>query len=278
MLGVRDLHDNSHDAILARWPELFEDSGAKCRKRVWWCHKGVDAESTQRAGAVGALPVVTSQYQAAQLVGLGWDAQFAVIPLGCRIRQCLEPRNHAVAVWTSAYDRGLDTLISIWRSIRRELPPGAKLKIAGGPAVYREYGGYLVEIERRLREETCAEPDICWLGPLNSLEIARVLSEGGVFPYSCNVAESFCLSVLEAQAAGCIPIVTPYGALSERVIDGETGWIESEHQFGERILEYLRAADGAVIEQMRRASVQVAEALSWARVAQQWEQQVLARA
>lgn len=238
-------------------------------------HKGVDAESTRTARMIRVLPVVTSQYQAAQLVALGWNAQFAVISLGCRIRQCLQPRNHAVAVWSSALNRGLETLISIWRGIRRDLPSGSRLNIAGGPVVYREYGGYLIEIERHLREETRAEPDISWLGPLNSLELASVLSEGGIFPYPCNVAESFCLSVLEAQAAGCIPFVTPYGALSERVIPGETGWIETEHQFGERILEYLRAADGPVIEQMRRATVQTDEALSWVRVTQQWEQEVL---
>jgi glycosyltransferase involved in cell wall biosynthesis len=263
--------------MLGRWPELFENLGNGCGKRVWWCHKAVDLDSTRRAQMVGAVPVVTSQYQASQLLDLGWSGQFEVIPLGCRIRSCHQQRNPCVAVWSSAFERGLEHLIKIWRGIRRDLPPGSRLEIAGGPHVYREYGEYLVEVERSLRKDTCNESDIVWLGALNPRQLAMVLSSGGILPYQCNVAESFCLSVLEAQAAGCIPIVTPCGALPERVVHGKTGWIETEPRIGERIVEYFRAADSPLVEEIRKAAREAAEALTWDRVACQFQQEVLTK-
>jgi glycosyltransferase involved in cell wall biosynthesis/GR25 family glycosyltransferase involved in LPS biosynthesis len=274
--GLSDARSISHDAVLARWPELFDDLDAKAGRRIWWCHKAVDPESTQMARTVNAFPVVTSQYQARQLADLGWCDRFAVIPLGCRIRHSPRHRRKPfTAVWISAFDHGLDTLIDIWRSIRRQLPRGSELIIAGGPTVYREYGGYLVEWEQRLRYETRDEPDILWRGPVAPGELSKLLSIAGILPYASNIAETFCLSVLEAQAAGCLPIVTPYGALTERIVHGETGWIESEDRLGERILDYSRRAGSPDVARMRRAAKRSAEGFTWATVARQIEDEML---
>ena len=38
-------------------------------------------------------------------------------------------------------------------------------------------------------------------------------------------SEGFCNAVLEAQAMGCLCIVSDGGALPENVIDGKTGWV-----------------------------------------------------
>ena len=97
--------------------------------------------------------------------------------------------------------------------------------------MYREYGEYLVPIERKLRRETQTERDIEWLGPLGPEELYALLCRSGYLPYLANCEESFCLSVLEAQSAGCLPIVTPMGALSERVVQGETGWVQPSWYF-----------------------------------------------
>jgi len=274
---VSDAGSISHDAVLARWPELFDAFGRNAGRRLWWCHKAVDPESMQTARIVNAIPVVTSQYQAGQLVDLGWRGRFAVIPLGCRIRHSpLHRRRPFTAVWTSAFDRGLETLIDIWRSVRQHLPRGSELIIAGGSAVYREYGWYLVELEQRLRYETKRDPEISWRGSLGPGELAKLLSTSGILPYPSNVAETFCLSVLEAQAAGCLPIVTPQGALTERVVQGETGWIEPVDRLGERILDYFRRAGSPQVATMRRAAKRSTEEFTWAKVAQQIQNEVLA--
>jgi glycosyltransferase involved in cell wall biosynthesis len=174
----------------------------------------------------------------------------------------------------SAFDHGLDTLIDIWRSIRRQLPRGSELIIAGGPALYREYGDYLVKWEQCLRYETRDDPEISWRGPLAPGELSKLLSIAGILPYASNITETFCLSVLEAQAAGCLPIVTPHGALTERIVHGETRWIDSEDRVGARILDYSRRA-AVEVARMPRAAKRSAEGFTWAEVATQIVNEVL---
>jgi glycosyltransferase involved in cell wall biosynthesis len=114
-----------------------------------------------------------------------------------------------------------------------------------------------------------------WRGPVAPGELSKLLSIAGILPYASNIAETFCLSVLEAQAAGCLPIVTPYGALTERIVHGETGWIESEDRLGERILDYSRRAGSPDVARMRRAAKRSAEGFTWATVARQIEDEML---
>ena len=264
-----------HDVVISRWPHLFERMGERFRRRIWWCHKAPDAESVSKAQKLRVYPVLTSRFQAEQLLDLGWRGSFDMIPLGCRLlgfSHNSTPREPFSAVWTSAFDRGLAELIEIWRRVRRSLPPESKLLIAAGPVVYRESGTYLESTERTLRKETRDERDIHWLGPLAPKELFALLSTCGFLPYTATIPESFCLTVLEAQAAGCLPIVTPRGALTERVIHEKTGWIEPLERVEDRILQYTQQAFDSSIAQMRLASRRVARQHTWEDVARRFEQ------
>ena len=80
--------------------------------------------------------------------------------------------------------------------------------------------------------------------------------------------------MLEAQAAGCLPIVAPKGALKERVHHGKTGWIEPLESFGERIVTYCGNAADPEIESMRKAAEEAAARLSWEEVAKRFEEAI----
>lgn len=162
-------------------------------------------------------------------------------------------------------------MIEIWRGLRGDLPPEGRLLIAGGPHVYRDYGAYLETIEASLREATRGEPDIEWLGPLGPDALFSLLRSAGVLPYPCNVPETFCLAVLEAQAAGCLPIVSPLGVLPERVDHDSTGWVASHHALPETMRSYLTRARSGELETMRARAREVATRLSWSHVAERVE-------
>lgn len=60
-------------------------------------------------------------------------------------------------------------------------------------------------------------------------QLAKELKKSAVFAYPCNVLETSCISVMEAQAAGCAVVTSGLGALQETVdnggivVDGEPG-------------------------------------------------------
>lgn len=61
-------------------------------------------------------------------------------------------------------------------------------------------------------------------GKKTQVEINQHLANSDLFiMYSLD--EGFCNSVLEAQAMGCLTLVSNNKALMENVLDGETGWV-----------------------------------------------------
>ena len=84
-------------------------------------------------------------------------------------------------------------------------------------------------------------------------------------------AETFCITALEAQAAGCIPVTRPIAALPERLLYPEC-LVDSLEV--EPFLERLRWWDelpAAELRHRRRGMREYALKHTWAAVANQWE-------
>ena len=78
--------------------------------------------------------------------------------------------------------------------------------------------------------------------------------------------------MLEAQAAGCLPMVTPLGALRERVVHGKTGWVEAPDAFEARIVDHAAAAAEQSTMDMREAARAAAGKLTWDASARRFEE------
>ena len=132
---------------------------------------------------------------------------------------------------------------------------------------------YVTEpLEKRLREDTRDDPGISWLGPLEPDALWASLHEAGFLPYRAEIPESFALIVLEAQAAGCLPIVTPLGALRERVVHGKTGWVEEAAGFEARMTTYAASASEPSMTELRDAAGAEAGKLTWDASAHRFEE------
>jgi hypothetical protein len=116
-------------------------------------------------------------------------------------------------------------------------------------------------------------------GWVSKAELAAAWRRAEVWLYPCTFAETFCLTALEAQAAGVLVVCPPLAALRDTVGDRGilvgTGSDVGEARTGEwqdAALEALKGVMGEDAETSRRRENWIARGRAWA-LARSWEQQ-----
>ena len=150
------------------------------------------------------------------------DNKIAVIPNGIDL-SLLESdppieKDPYLIINTSSADRSMDVLPKLFKKVKTRVPQ-ARLQWAYGWDVYKAY------IEKRRdnkklewMKQTQKEMDeagIETLGRLTQTEVGKLYQRASILAYPTECLEIDCISVKKAQAAGCLPVVTDFGALAE---------------------------------------------------------------
>lgn len=123
-------------------------------------------------------------------------------------------------LYSSSFDRGLETLLDAWPDIRSAVPDatleigyGWELsdKVAGGSPGYESF-------KARLTEKM--DQDGITLLPRGPIADSRPFLRASILAYPCNGGERFCITGLKAQILGAIPVVIPTMALDETIRHG----------------------------------------------------------
>lgn len=153
-------------------------------------------------------------------------------------------RDPYTIVYGSLYNRGLIELLSIWPTVKSEVPE-AKLRIFYGWQTLEkllpmeEFQKFKEELEFQMDQE-----GITHLGRISHKEVAKEMLGAGVFAYPClNFDEISCITAMKAQLAGAVPVVVPRAALAETVHYG---------------LKFGRAKDnGELLQQFTKGLIRV---------------------
>lgn len=115
-------------------------------------------------------------------------------------------------VWRCAYTstpfRGLSVLLDAWE---RLAPSGAELNIWSSMKLYRSDDGPYIHLFERAQ----SMPGVIYHGIVPNHELRAALRTVHFLTYPSTFAETSCLAVIEAMAAGCRVIVPSLGALPE---------------------------------------------------------------
>jgi glycosyltransferase involved in cell wall biosynthesis len=164
-----------------------------------------------------------------------------------------------LAVFLSQAYRGLAEVIAVWRGFVAPAMPEARLSAFVQAR----------EIER-YRDLARGEASIA-IGPLvANAAIPEVLRGARVVLAPGHRSETFCLVAAEAAAMG-VPVITRgWGALTERVRDGETGFVcGSWPAFARRTLDVL--ADDVLWRRLQAGGLATRADAGWDRAARAWE-------
>lgn len=247
-------------------------------KRLFWLHNPASYLKKPRnlAALLRYRPtlVVTGAYHARSVPRWLPRGGLTVIPYGLRERfRAAAPRQTPPprAIFTSNPLRGLDWLLDLWVGRIKPAVPEAELHIYAGAAVYGGAARKAGEMEAILaRADARASAGVYRHAPLAAGALAKALCEARAMLYRGDPGETFCLALAEAQAMGVPAVVTPLGAVPERVVDGETGRVAAnEEEFVAAAIRLLR--DDALWQGWHRAALQKQGGLSWDAVAERFE-------
>ncbi|WP_407530932.1 FkbM family methyltransferase [Methylobacterium oryzisoli] len=201
---------------------LFDEAALDARPLVVWIHHDIDQAAVQwlreaRLVARVAHFVFVSDWQRQRFL-----AAFGLDPARCTVlRNATEvaPINRAwlgrrplTLAYTSTPYRGLSVLLDAWDRLR---PDGAELHLWSS---HRLYGPAFDDAPYRdLFDRARALPNVHDHGIVPNAELRAALRGIDLLAYPCTFAETSCLAVIEALAAGCRVVCPDLGALPETV-------------------------------------------------------------
>jgi len=148
------------------------------------------------------------------------DDKFVIIPNGQDFELFNQnvQKDQYLIVNTSSPDRSLDVLPKLFKRVKEQVPQ-AKCKWAYGFDIFDASHGDNKKM-MQWKEDTLKEMEeagIENMGRLSQAECAKLYLEGNILAYPTEFMEIDCITVKKAQACGCMPITTDFGALEESV-------------------------------------------------------------
>ena len=125
--------------------------------------------------------------------------------------------------YSSTPHRGLDQFLRLFPAIQKEFPH-FKMEVCSSMKVYGREDGP-VEKEFKTVYELIKKSGSLYHGSLLQKELAEKMSQAYSLSYPNTYDETFCITALEAQAAGLPVITSARAALLERIEDGVDGFL-----------------------------------------------------
>jgi hypothetical protein len=161
--------------------------------------------------------VFVSNTQRAAYLKLGLDGQVIRNAPGPEFfcnRDCYDPLVCPVLAYTSMPYRGLKVLLDLWPIIRRKVG-NAELRVFSGHQIYQSTDAEDDTRWGNLWIQAATATGVTRTKPVSKVQLAAELKKCHVFAYPCTFAETSCLAMQEAMAAGCLAVTTDLAALAE---------------------------------------------------------------
>jgi len=191
-----------------------------------------------------------------------------------------QKRQNKSLIYSSTPFRGLALLPTIFEAVYKE-HPDATLNVYSGIDVYKSKNesAYLNQLSEKYKpvfDSLTAMDGVTVHGNVTQPELAKAFLQSQILCYPNIFPETSCISIMEAQAAGCVPVTSNLAALPETVgeagvlVDGEPGSDAYIQSFIE-VLNALLTDQDRLSELSLLASTRAKQQHSWQIVAERLE-------
>jgi tetratricopeptide (TPR) repeat protein len=200
--------------------QVNDPGNDKADKRpcVVWMHHDVDqvwvewCKDRELVNSVSRFVFVSYWQRERYLNAFGLPPERCVVLRHALDLSAVQRRWEAGPIWRCAYTstpfRGLSVLLDAWQRLS---PANAELHVWSSMKLYRDDDAPF----QHLYERAQSMPGVIYHGIAPNPELRAALQSMHFLVYPCTFAETACLSVIEAMAAGCRVIIPSLGALPE---------------------------------------------------------------
>lgn len=174
------------------------------------------------------------------------------------------PKNQDSFIWSSAIDRGLIDLLKNWPKIKEGLEY-ASLNVYW-PAYSSEYSQmeWIEENKERLEKL-----DVSFKGPVTQEELHNAMLKSEYWCYLSDYEETYCITALEMQYSGVIPIVNPTAALQETAACGIT--LDNNETKWDNLIQLLNGLSRSEKRKLKLNSINWAKKQTWFARSYDWK-------
>jgi glycosyltransferase involved in cell wall biosynthesis/tetratricopeptide (TPR) repeat protein len=273
--------DVSSDLSIAwRFPEAA-DLDIHTKRLVLWMHDtdAGDRITPERAEKFDAI-VVLSEWHKQHMLGLYpflEPDKLVIIGNGVDKERfdLVVKREPNRVVYASSPDRGLDVILEhIWPKVV-EAVPEAELHIYYGWDAFDEALSrfpHLQAFKTKLATALLNSKNVVQHGRVDQDQLAQEMSRSSIWLYPTYFHETYCITAVEAQLAGLVPITSNLAALAETVksgikIDGDVNDPEIQQAYTDAVIHMLKQSEDV---DLRARIASKAPAQSWSEAAKKW--------
>lgn len=186
-------------------------------------------------------------------------------------------RNPHKVIYSSSPDRGLDLILEgIWPKIV-EAVPDAELHIYYGWNIFDKFASqypYLQQFRNKMLRLLANAKNVTQHGRVNQKELAKAFQSSSVWLYPTYFTETYCITAVEAQLGGALPITNHLAALAETVGSGVILPVDVRNPEVQEL--YAKAVIQALTtpleerESIHKRVMEHAPARSWEEIATDW--------
>lgn len=278
---------NDEHNILIAWRNNIFQYGVKAKKRIVWLHDVVPNDWFRTKDEIESVDslVVLSEFHKSIIPETFPREKIYVSRNGINLADFEMNgvvRNPHRLIYTSSYDRGLVHLLDIWKDVKKEIPD-AELHCFYGWETYDKMvkrGAIKDDSFKQYLLPLLAQPGINDHGRVGHKQLVKEFQKSGIYAYPSHFAEISCISAMKAQAAGAIPVVTNYAALSETVkigfkVDGKAGEGDTNERYKRTLIDLMKETEKH--EEYRKMLEKHKPTFGWSAVAKEWAEELFAK-
>lgn len=186
-------------------------------------------------------------------------------------------RNHKL-FWGSSYDRGLDILLDLWPKVIEKFPD-AELHICYGWNLFIK--GYRDNPERMKWMDKMTKKmrlkGIHHYGRVNKAILKQIRSKCGIWAYPTSFTEINCITALESQYDGLVPVTMSLAALKETVgsgtkVEGDIFDYGIKEKWLEELFRYM--SDEELWKKESEKAHEFAKDYGWDKISDLWLKEI----
>ena len=178
--------------------------------------------------------------------------------------------------WGSSYDRGLQYLLFIWPDVKTAVPD-AELHVCYGWDTFLQLCGNNPERMEWYHSmlTLLKQPGITEHGRLGKKELAQVRESCGIWSYPTDFLEINCITALETQYDGLVPVTMSLAALQETTgsgikLSGDIKQPEIQKKYLKELLSMMNETQKWETESKK--AQKFAKSYSWENISTEWDE------